>query len=278
MVLRPPLGSAWEVSSLAGAPTIGSERAVNGRLAVGEWLETDTSSRAKINVANIGQVEIEPGTRVRLVETRLTEHRLELARGRLHALIFAPPRLFFVNTPSAVAADLRCAYTLEVDDRGRSLLHVTSGWVALELNNRESIVPAGAACETRPQWGPGTPYFTDASETFLRSLLQFDFEGGGSAALAAVVTEARPRDTLTLWHLLSRVLRRTGAVSMSAARAGAAALRRHARRVLRLDQDADAWRTALEPVAPGERAGAAQSMAEYLEITAVAPQRRHVNR
>ncbi len=246
-----PSGSAWEVASLAGAPTIGSERvSKSGRLAVGEWLETDTSSRARINVANIGQVEIEPGTRVRLVETRLTEHRLELARGRLHALIFAPPRLFFVNTPSAVAADLGCAYTLEVDDRGRSLLHVTSGWVALELNNRESIVPAGAACETRPQWGPGTPYFTDASETFLRSLLQFDFEGGGSAALAAVVAEARARDTLTLWHLLSRVaeadrsrvyerLARLAPPPAGVTRDG----------VLRLDQEMlNAWRTALESV------------------------------
>ncbi|HYO62780.1 MAG TPA: FecR domain-containing protein [Pyrinomonadaceae bacterium] len=197
---------AWEVARLEGAPTVGPKRigTKGGKLAVGEWLETDEASRAQIQVANLGQVDVDPHTRVRLMETRWNEHRLELARGRMHARIWAPPRVFFVNTPSAVAADLGCAYTLEVDDRGRSLLHVTSGWVALETPGRESVVPAGAACATEPGKGPGTPFFEDAPEPFLAALARFDFEDGGAEALANVVGQARPRDTLTLWHLLSR--------------------------------------------------------------------------
>jgi hypothetical protein len=195
----------WEVARVEGAPRVSSSRiGERGRLGVGEWLETDADSRAEIAVANIGQVAVEPNTRVRLVETRLTEHRLELERGTLHARIWAPPRLFFVNTPSAVAADLGCAYTLEVDDEGRGLLHVTSGYVALETDSRESIVPAGAACLTQPGAGPGTPFFEDAPEGFVESLARLDFEGE-RAALDAVLAGAREKDTLTLWHLLSRV-------------------------------------------------------------------------
>ncbi|HEX8131637.1 MAG TPA: FecR domain-containing protein [Pyrinomonadaceae bacterium] len=198
--------TSWEVARLAGAPSIDDDRIDStGRLRIGEWLETDADSRAQIKVADIGQVEVDPGTRIRLVETRLTEHRLELARGRMHATIYAPPRLFFVDTPSAVAADLGCAYTLEVDDAGRSTLHVTAGWVAFETKDRESMVPAGAACLTQPGIGPGTPFFEDASELFLDSLAKFDFANGGTEALNAVIAEARPRDTLTLWHLLARV-------------------------------------------------------------------------
>lgn len=204
--LRSTRRTTWEVARLAGAPFIDAARINStGRLGIGEWLETDADSRAQIKVADIGQVEIDPGTRIRLVETRTTEHRLELARGRMHATIFAPPRLFFVDTPSAVAADLGCAYTLEVDDEGRSLLHVTSGWVAFETKDRESVVPAGAACVTQPGAGPGTPYFEDASQHFLDALSKFDFSGGGSDAVRIVLAEARARDTLTLWHLLARV-------------------------------------------------------------------------
>jgi hypothetical protein len=196
---------AWEVERLAGSPSIdASGFGETGRLRVGKWLETDEQSRAQIDVANIGQVEVEPNTRVRIVETGLTEHRMELARGTLHARIWAPPRLFFVDTPSAVAADLGCAYTLEVDDAGRSLLRVTSGFVALERGARESIVPAGAACLTQPGVGPGTPFFEDASEELAGALKRFDFEQGGAEALGVVLAAARPRDTLTLWHLLSR--------------------------------------------------------------------------
>jgi hypothetical protein len=127
--------------------------------------------------------------------------------------------LFFVDTPSAVAADLGCAYTLEVDSDGASLLRVTSGWVALQLKDRESVVPAGAACATRPGVGPGTPYFEDTSENFRRALAELDFQSqvttsfAGSVkpdssklpALQALLAESRPRDTLTLWHLLSRI-------------------------------------------------------------------------
>ncbi|MDQ3667079.1 MAG: FecR domain-containing protein [Acidobacteriota bacterium] len=199
---------SWEVSRLNGSPWIGSARMnEKSRLAVGQWLETDNVSRAKIQVGFIGQVEIDPNSRVKLVQTRPTEHRLELARGRLSAHIWAPPRLFFVDTPSAVAADLGCAYTLEVDDDGGSLLRVTSGWVALQLRNRESMVPAGAACATRRGIGPGTPYFEDAPESFRQALSKLDFEPHekDGSALNQVLMQARLRDTLTLWHLLSRL-------------------------------------------------------------------------
>ena len=201
--------ASWLVQSLAGAPVIGSERiAKEGQLGVGEWLETDGSSRAQIAVASIGTVAIDENTRVRLVGTEPTEHRLELARGKMSAMIWAPPRLFFVDTPSAVAADLGCAYTLEVDEHGTGLLRVTSGWVALQLKDRESIVPADAACETRPGVGPGTPYFEDASAEFRAALSKIDFEQDPvvrSKSVDVLVGQARSRDTLTLWHLLSRV-------------------------------------------------------------------------
>lgn len=204
-----PSGPSWQVQRLDGLPRIGSEGiSSRGELGIGEWLETDDKSRAQIAVGSIGNVDIDANTRVRLLETQPLEHRLELARGKMSARIWAPPRLFFVDTPSAVAADLGCAYTLEVDDQGAGLLRVTSGWVALQLKDRESIVPAGAACETRPGVGPGTPYFEDCAGDFRRALADVDFGYNAEArasALDLMLRTARPRDTLTLWHLLSRV-------------------------------------------------------------------------
>jgi len=199
----------WNVQRLNGTIKIGSTGVRDkGKLGVGEWLETGGNSKAEIAVGSIGSVELDSDTRVRLLQTQPTEHRLELARGKMSAHIWAPPRLFFVDTPSAVAADLGCAYTLEVDDAGASLLRVTSGWVALELKERESIVPAGAACETRPGVGPGTPYFEDALPEFRQALTKVDFESDStvrSSALDLMLARSRSQDTLTLWHLLARV-------------------------------------------------------------------------
>ena len=201
----------WEVVRLDGSPRIGSA-AINekGKLVLGQWLETDGASRAQIDVGSIGQVDIDANTRVRLVAAKPTEHRLELERGKMSARIWAPPRLFFVDTPAGVAADLGCAYTLEVDDNGAGILHVTSGWVALGLKDRESMVPAGASCATRPGIGPGTPYFDDAPDLFRQALSKFDFEpqdttGSKIPTLDVLLEQARSRDSLTLWHLLPRV-------------------------------------------------------------------------
>jgi len=200
----------WEVATLEGAPEIDSGRiGGTGHLTMGQWLETDATSRALLNIGEIGQAEIEPNTRLRLLATRVTEHRIDLLRGTLHATIWAPPRLFFVDTPSATAVDLGCAYTLTVDVTGASLLRVTYGWVAFDFHGHESIAPEGALCATRPGVGPGTPYFEDSSQTFQRALTRLDFgrlaPPDRSEALSTVLEEARPRDVLTLWHLLSRV-------------------------------------------------------------------------
>jgi hypothetical protein len=200
---------AWAVKRIAGSPKIG-ERQIGerGRLAIGQWLVTDEASRAQISVGDIGEVRVEPNSRIGLVAARADEHRLAIPKGKLHAFIWAPPRQFYVDTPSAVAIDLGCTYTLEVNDDGQGLLQVTTGWVAFEWEGRESFVPAEAECVTRPRLGPGTPYFNDASREFRDALAQFDTSQLGDATRASALEEilhrSRKKDALTLWHLLTR--------------------------------------------------------------------------
>ncbi len=200
--------SAWDVTALAGRPLIGTTRlAASGRLRVGDWLQTDDSSRALIAVGRIGQVEVRPETRVQLVVASANEHRLALARGTIDAKVDAVPRLFFVETPAGTAIDLGCAYTLETDSLGKGLLHVTAGEVEFQTSSRSSRVPLGALMQIRPATGPGIPYVEDAPAPFVRALIAFDFERRGTRARAirTILALARPQDALSLWHLLQRV-------------------------------------------------------------------------
>jgi hypothetical protein len=170
-----------------------------------EWIETDSVSRATLKIGEIGSVELAPNTRVRVVTARPDEHRLALARGEIRAKISAPPRLFFVDTASGTAVDLGCEYTLNTDEDGAGMLRVTKGWVSFQWKRLESLVPAGASCRTRPGVGPGIPYFDDAPETVKQAIESVGFEKAGNSALSVILAESRVRDTLTLWHLLSRV-------------------------------------------------------------------------
>jgi hypothetical protein len=196
---------AFAVTRVEGVPRIGSRVfSDSSQLRVGQWLETDARSSARIEVATIGRVTVEPNSRLRLVTTSPTEHRLELARGRLEAFVVAPPRLFVVETPAATAIDLGCAYTIAVDDRGGGMLHVTSGYVALARGDTEVIVGAGMMCAMRSGLGAGTPFGDDAPEGLRAALARLDFET--LAALPEVLAAARPQaDALTLWYLFSRV-------------------------------------------------------------------------
>src|SRR5262249_5894275 len=153
----------------------------------------------------IGEVTVDPNSRLRLAAMADADQRLELARGSMSAFIWAPPRLFFVDTPSATAIDLGCAYTLAVDDKGDGELRVTLGQVALEHDGRESIVRNGMMCLTRRDRGPGTPFAVDAPDALRSALARFDFDrANAGGALDKILSLARKDDAITLWHLLSQ--------------------------------------------------------------------------
>lgn len=214
----PVVSSEWNVRSVQGSPrlagkalnaTVGGGDTGAGNLGVGQVLETDETSTASLRAEETGEIQVEPGTRLRLVKGRSGQKRLTLERGTIQATIWAAPGEFVVDTPSALAVDLGCVYTLKVDDSGNGLLRTALGWVGFKLGNRESFIPAGAACVTRKKTGPGTPYFEDASQGFRSAVAQLDAANTNTderaAALEVVLSQARPEDALTLWHLLPRV-------------------------------------------------------------------------
>jgi len=171
-------------------------RMAGHQIETGRIVESGTDT-VKLEAGEIGQIDLEPHSRLELLRNR----HLALYRGTIHAFIWAPPERFQVETPSAKAVDLGCEYTLKVDPGGSGLLTVQMGWVAFQAGANESFIPAGAACRTLSPTGPGLPYFTDAPEPLQATIRQFDT---GTVDIAPLLAACRPRDALTLWHLILR--------------------------------------------------------------------------
>jgi hypothetical protein len=186
---RPRAASIWQV---AGKP-----------IAVGQTIETGSQTGTRIEATEVGQVELDPNSRLQVLPATGGNQQFALRRGTMHALIWAPPSRFRVDTPSAKTIDLGCAYTLTVLTDNSGLLKVQTGWVAFQAGPLESFIPAGAACRTRPHHGPGLPYFEDSSPAFQNAISQFD-QAGGRGELESIVRDARRQDALTLWHLIVR--------------------------------------------------------------------------
>lgn len=193
----------WDYELLTEVATDGGPPKVTARsLKVGGWIDTSGATRARLVVADIGELELAPGSRLQLLATGSDQHRVRLERGRMHAKVNAPPRLFVTETPAGDAVDLGCEYTLEVQPDGNGILEVALGMVMFERGGYDAFVPAGARCVAKREQGMGTPYFTDASKILRLSLLKLDFETPGETTLADVLEECKARDTLTLWNLL----------------------------------------------------------------------------
>lgn len=199
----------WRVARVEGMPTIAAAPlSRHSQVAPGRWLETDAASTAVMFVGRIGRLEVAPRSRLRLLSASPGIHRAELVRGTIQALIWAPPGQFVIDTPSATAIDLGCAYTLTIDDHGVGLITVQGGWVGFEHDGREAFIPAGATGRTYPGRGPGTPTYTEASDALraaIDTIDQADEAASQAGALDTVLREARPEDALTLWHLLDRL-------------------------------------------------------------------------
>jgi hypothetical protein len=172
------------------------------RLRAGQMIDTGAAATT-IEENATGELTIDSGSRVRLVQANNNAQQFHLEQGTIHALIWAPPGRFVVDTPSSRTVDLGCRYTLQMGKDGTGLVTVETGWVAFERDKLESFIPAGAACVTRPRKGPGTPYFLDAPAALTTALARFD-TSGETAALDTAIAAARQRDALTLWHLMVR--------------------------------------------------------------------------
>ena len=198
------------ITRLEGTPTIARAPVRDSQLlTTGRWLETNDKARALVEIENVGRIEVQPSSRLALIRSRAGDHRLHLARGTVQAVIVSPPGHFSMSTPSATAVDLGCVYTMTVGDDEVGLVQVLAGWVGFEWRGRESFIPAGASCVTRPRLGPGTPYYEDTSPAFRVALATIDLGRSSAAermaAIDLVIAESRRRDVLTLWHLVSRV-------------------------------------------------------------------------
>jgi hypothetical protein len=203
-----PRSGTWALTSVRGAPRVGGRpAAADTVLPDGTTIVTDDRSTASLSAAEVGQVVVEPGSRLRVVASG-GRHRLALDHGSLQVFIVAPPGRFVVETRSATAVDLGCVYRLRADEDGASLLSVEAGWVGFEFEGRESFVPAGASCRTAPGRGPGLPRYDEAPAEFLQAVEAFDTasaDGARTAAVRTLLRTARGADAFTLWHVLQRV-------------------------------------------------------------------------
>lgn len=205
LILRSPSRTAcggdtgFAFTAQGGTVGCANEQVSRGVLPVGGVLDTG-SATARLAIAEIGSADLAANTRVRLDRSETNRQQLHLERGRMHARVTAPPRIFAVTTPSTGVTDLGCEYTIEIDDKGRGFIEVQSGKVELETTARAVIVaPAGTMARLRENRAPSLPVVIGASAALRAAVTSW--EQGTPDAVSKLVAAAGSEDAITLANL-----------------------------------------------------------------------------
>ena len=191
--------SGFAFTARGGSVACGGAVVPAGVLPVGGTLDTG-AHEAELAIADIGSAQLSPKTRVRLEATSTERHQLYLERGKMHAFVSAPPRLFAVGTPNGQVTDLGCAYTLEIDEAGAGSIEVESGMVELEVTNgRVVVVPAGASARLLPGRRASLPLAKGANAQLVGAV--GDYHAGVAGAREHVLAAAQPSDAITIANL-----------------------------------------------------------------------------
>lgn len=191
--------SGFAFTARGGNVACGGSRVPAGVLPIGGTLDTG-AHEAELAIADIGSAQLSAKTRVRLDATSTERHQLYLERGRMHAFVSAPPRIFAVGTPSGQVTDLGCEYTLEVDDAGAGSIEVMSGMVELEAaNGGVIVVPAGASARLLAGRRASLPLAKGANAALVAAV--GDFHAGVADARDRILASAKPSDAITVANL-----------------------------------------------------------------------------
>jgi hypothetical protein len=208
--------SYYEVTGIAGLE----------RAHVGDSIETNADQTAIVRVAALGDVEVQPGSRIRVDDMGADLHKLYLDRGAVTALILAKPGVFQIGTPSGLSIDLGCKYELRVDDAGTTHMKVLTGRVKFAALGKTVVVPHGAECEATRGLGPNVPVRVEASDAFRQAARRlelvdqpsdfgkFTMFGSDEDNLLVFDNGDAHEDSVTLFHLFTNA--RSEAVSSKA--------------------------------------------------------------
>lgn len=203
MVFDKSSSTFWPVEKISGHPVIESRVLVNqGVLKIGETLFTDSKSKARLKVGQSGEIDIQPESEIKFVETPSSEHQLVINRGKISSISRSALKLFSISTPTSEIKDLGGSYNLSVNDSSSTLIHANSGWVLVQFEDKKSLLPAGTSCISKKGLGVGTPFLDDASDNFKELLYKINFEQVDESQLQKLLAESRSQDLISLFHLL----------------------------------------------------------------------------
>lgn len=198
--------SNWKLINLRGEAFINGVK--SNTVNVGDWIQTDSASSVVLKIANVGDISIEPNSKVRFVQSDGQMSRIEVLYGTVNTTTSQADK-FVLHSNNMKVQDKGGSYSFKVDEKGNGVIFVNNGIANVESGNKSAVVTDGKFCLYKPEYGVGIPFRKDASKEFQNALFSYDFSNGGMQSVYYAVANAAPEDYTSLMNLIPRVDERT---------------------------------------------------------------------
>lgn len=194
--------SNWKLISLKGGAFINGVK--SDKVNVGDWIQTDSVSSVVLKIVNVGDVSIEPNSKVRFIQSDGNVSKIEVLYGTVNTSTSQADK-FVLQASNMKVQDKGGSYSFKVDEKGNGVIYVNNGIANVESGNKSAVVTDGTFCLYKPEHGIGTPFRKDSKPEFQNALFQYDFNNGGMPSVYYAMANALPQDYSSLLNLIPRV-------------------------------------------------------------------------
>ena len=196
--------SPWKIKTSEGRVLINGKDNNIGIIAEGESLLSSDSSETEILIPRIGSIVVYQNTIIILKKAKDGDNRIRLEKGLVKIKNISEEPDFAVDLKNSSVIDRGGEFTVSVDEFENAKISVSLGFTEIVNNNGGYLLSEKYICDIINGKRLGTPYRSDAPDTLIKEIKNFDYNNGDDNSINNIIATAQKPDMLTLLAIIPR--------------------------------------------------------------------------
>ena len=194
--------SPWTIKTAEGRILINGKDDNTKIISEGESLLSSDSSRAEILIPRVGSIVVEQNSIIILKKAKDGDNRIKLEKGSVEIINVSEEPDFAIDLKNSSVIDRGGEFVVSVDEFENAKVLVNFGFTEINYKNESRFLSEKYVCDIMNGAKPGTPYSSDAPDTLIREIKEFDYNNGGDNSIDNIISAARKPDMLTLLAII----------------------------------------------------------------------------
>jgi len=196
--------SPWKIETAVGRILIDGKENITGTISENESLLSSDNSKAEILIPHVGSIEVNQNSIIILKKAKDGDNRITLEKGSVKIKNVSKEPDFAIDLKNSSIIDRGGELTVSVDEYGNAKVSAKIGFTEINNNSENYFLSEKYVCDIMNGEKPGTPYRSDAPDTLIKEIKNFDYNNGGDNSIDNIISTARKSDMLTLLAIIPR--------------------------------------------------------------------------